>query len=382
MFPTNGSLLDFIPPKPNKQKDITDIKQSITHKGDAKMETMTVPTPEQIKEKIKTPVKISDKPSKLADESTTPSVAIIGCGGCGTNVIKLLNIPNATVGIVDTSKSNLLNLPNNVSIDIIEAGPDDAKGSGMLRGANSNLIQQNITGIKQLNTVADITIIIHSFSGGSGSVIGPLLANYLTGNENPVVVVGVLDTLSGQSITNTTNTIRTYQHLSEENDLYFPAQLFDNKVGRKNVDTSMVDYITHLVRLLTSREIHELDISDKKNFLRPRMTGDYDAGIYMLDIYKNGEISKDLAPVHGTMIVNENGDTTGINIPESGIVYSGTSDTDWYIATIGRHIDPEYISNLEDRANKFAAINHNSSGSLKDLGKKVKGAKDKSGLIL
>lgn len=360
MFPKHGNLL--------------------LTKEDIKVE---VPTPEDIKKAvIKTPVKTSDKTSKLADSSTTPTVSIIGCGGCGTNVIKLLNIPNVNIGIIDTSKSNLLNLPDNCVIDIIETDIDQAKGSGKIRGSNSDIIQQNVTGIKQLHPISDITIIIHSFSGGSGSVIGPLLASYLVGNNNPVIIVGVLDTVSGQDVLNTTNTIRTYQHLADENDLYFPAQLFDNKLGRRNVDQFMVDYIKNIVRLFTSRNIHELDVSDKKNYLRPKMTGEYDPGIYMLDIYCTGQLGEDMSPVHGTIIVNEHGDTSNINIPETGILYSGTSDTEWYISTIGRHIDSIYLSTLEDRANKFASLSHTSSSKLSDIGKKVPGKPSKSGLVL
>ena len=113
-----------------------------------------------------------------------PSVSVFACGGAGLNLVRrtLPDITNrVSYKFLDTSIANLL--PGE-SAHIIGGG-----GSGLVRGLNNDASIKAIAGLsdEDLN-LNDINIVVFSLSGGSGSVLGPLLISDIAGRRKRLVI--------------------------------------------------------------------------------------------------------------------------------------------------------------------------------------------------
>lgn len=217
-------------------------------------------------------------------------VRIFACGGCGVNIASALEefrdqqeIGMAEVDIiyVDTSRSNLKqNLPQE-KIYLL----DGADGSGKERKHNSAAILKHAKEILQLHKPGYLNIVLSSASGGSGSVLAPVLANEMLAADNLVIgiTIGVSDT--GVEIKNTLDTLRSYEGVSAAQNKPVMMAYFEN--NRKTMP-SAVDADVH--RLLTaicvlfSRENTGLDTRDMYNFLNFERVTSYPAHMASLSL--------------------------------------------------------------------------------------------------
>src|ERR1700690_3688627 len=119
-------------------------------------------------------------------------VRLYGCGGLGSNIVKdyigrqpAPGFATPLTSFIDTSRSNLAGIANQDDIFVLE-GTD---GSGKVRKENHAQISAAVKQILLKQAPEDFNIVIFSASGGSGSVIGPLLVSELLSRGHAVVVL-------------------------------------------------------------------------------------------------------------------------------------------------------------------------------------------------
>lgn len=295
-----------------------------------------------------------------------PKIAIVGCGGCGINITNsLANINIHHDGelqyhAMDTSESNAMQLNDKVKLHMVAR-----TGSGKVRSTHVENVQKNLTQDEFVRDPADVNVIIFGFSGGSGSVIGPLIARDFALKEKAVVLVGVIDDCSRLDCDNSIKTFKTLDYMSEQDDLYFPIMLFDN-VGkpRSNVDDSIRNRVVTLIEMLSSYSITEIDYTDKMNFLRPHIIECAPAGIFHLGVTNDfkkaslleGEIGIDLKvgeKVHAVITVTKTGQSGNVL---ANVAYVGISDKHEYLSVIGIPIDKSVFDRLNQTQDKFKSL--------------------------
>lgn len=311
-----------------------------------------------------TPSTVSDMAPQVTSAVKQPTVSIIAAGGCGQNILKkiLQSNPkfdqNIEYRIIDTSASNVAGLES-IQFDAI-----GELGSGKDRGKNLDAIQKYIDTHPDLFKQAkDITFILFSLAGGSGSVIAPLLAHRIMRNTNKaVVLVAVVDNSSERDCINSINTIRSFAASAEKNGHYFPVMLFNNAgVGRFVVNKTAARRVIEMVDLLTNNSIEELDYNDKMHYLRPTSMN-CPSGVYLLSVSAtNSEEGEDLPGedssvigfgdlLHACMVVND----TGL-IPDILTAFTcvGISEEKKYFSAIGKTIPKDLIDTLNETRERY-----------------------------
>ena len=298
-------------------------------------------------------------------ETKQPTISIVGCGGCGINLIKKFCQINAKfdteikMSVIDTSMSNTQQLPSTVKVYGI-----GNLGSGKDRSKNEDAIEKFLENNKKLvSDATDITIIMFSMAGGSGSVIGPSLGHRLMRNSGrAVILIGVVDISSERDCFNSIATLRTCSKFSVDGKYYFPLMLFSNiDVGRVAVDRSIVRRLIELVDMLSDKGITEVDYTDKMNYLRPTNIG-CPSGCYILSVTAKdpsegedlpGELGCDLEVgdrVHACFVVNDTGITPKI---KTTATYVGISENKKFFSTIGTAIPPKILAELKETAEGY-----------------------------
>lgn len=191
---------------------------------------------------------------------------IYGCGGAGINIASHYAAVRAEptsaeiqASFIDTSRSNLKpNLDQN-SIYIVP-GLD---GSGKIRSENHEAIANVVKDILVRQKPGDFNVVIFSLSGGSGSVLGPLILSELQSRNLPVVGLVVGSDESVLTANNTLKTLKTLEAIAKKNDKpVVIAYAHNERGGRRNeVDTRLQSYVGCLA-YLCSRRNEELDTKD------------------------------------------------------------------------------------------------------------------------
>lgn len=166
---------------------------------------------------------------------------------------------------VDTSKSNLSKTIPDESIYLIE-GLD---GSGKVRSENYEHITGCVLDILQQHRPGDLNIVLSSASGGSGSVIAPVLVGELLQRDVPVIVIVVGSTDSRIELENTIRTLKSYESIAQMKKTPIAALYFQNsdKKPRKAIDAD-VHRAINVLSVLFSGNNDELDSSDLRNWLK------------------------------------------------------------------------------------------------------------------
>ncbi len=209
-------------------------------------------------------------PKEMNTKNYSPKVTFWGCGGFGINQTRLLpgflDYPNASFRIIDTSKANTHKQEIDSRIDVRYVGDD---GHGKVRGTNLEVLQQKMDQMVFVDdNESDIDVVIFSLSGGSGSVVGPLIVKALTKKDKPVIVITVADANSTVDCENSIKTIKTIENFAKNS--YVNMILFDNSIsGRNAVDDGIRSKIDMFMRAINLNDIRELDKSDIVIAMRP-----------------------------------------------------------------------------------------------------------------
>ena len=225
--------------------------------------------------------------------NNTGNIKVYACGGCGINVGSHFETFRgkqedgyATIDVtyIDTSKSNMTSDVMRDNAYIYE-GVD---GSGKIRGENNEQIAECIPEILQQYKPQDLSIVISSASGGSGSIIAASLVSELLSRGKPVIAFMVASTDSRIELNNSIKSLKTYEKISTSRKIPVPVMFFSNskETPRAVVDEKIQMSIVMLSALF-SRQNKELDSSDLANWLNYTKVTDHKPHMVMLEFFSN-----------------------------------------------------------------------------------------------
>lgn len=204
-------------------------------------------------------------------------IVVYCCGGTGVNIGKLIekevngrlhaedHTPSADIQIVniDTSDSDLRTHKGKDNTYLFK-GMD---GSGSDRTMNKDEIEQAIPEILNRFRPGDLSIVINSCGGGSGSVIGPLLLVQLLAEAHPTIAIGIENTDTVTRLRNTVKVLNSYEGIAQSNERVIPTYLCDGSTeSEANINSDIVLAVESL-SILFSGEIDRLDSADLRNWI-------------------------------------------------------------------------------------------------------------------
>lgn len=221
---------------------------------------------------------------------------IYACGGGAINITADLpdyrdikGFSDTMVSRIDTSASNLTtNMPGS-SVYLLEG----ADGSGMERAHNYEPVCAALDQILAKHQPADFNIVIFTASGGSGSVIGPVICGELLKRNAPVLAMVIGTTGCKQQTTNSINTYKSLWGVTEAARaplamLYFEV---DQNNSQRDIDAAVLGSLTSLLNLLDS-ENTKIDSKDLTNFLRYTNVHKADVGLVAMEIFLGDDINE------------------------------------------------------------------------------------------
>lgn len=318
---------------------------------------MTVPTIDNLKKETK---------EELIKKKLL-SVKIIGCGGGGINLANKLSkfVNKDQVLLIDTSVSNICK--ENKDFQFLKI--DGFDGSGKFRATNYNEINKFISNeLFELEGLSDINIIFFSLSGGSGSVIAPLLLSEIKRRNKIAICICISDNESFVDVTNTYNTIQSINDITTKNNIYLPFMLFDNSYNRLVVDQSVVNKVSRLIEIL-SIDMKEIDNTDIINWLQPnRMFKEISPGIKTIFVdtdvngtwkKESGEVIDDKFNILDSMLIVSSKDRNISASKKCKVIFKGfNSDYNKtiFVGNIGMEIPNSYFTKLNDKLHEYKSI--------------------------
>ena len=210
-------------------------------------------------------------------------VRIYSCGGGGLNIGSRFERyrDNVAPGFaycapvyIDTSRANLNTAISDDNCYLLK----EVDGSGKVRAQNHQEIAKVTRDIIQKFPPLDYNIVISTASGGSGSVIAPLLTAELLSKGAITVVVTIGSTTSVKEAENTLKTLKSYDVIARSEKVNSPVVMSyiqnTGDISRAQADEIQDQLICSLC-ILFSRENKALDTADLENwafFNRPGVT--------------------------------------------------------------------------------------------------------------
>ena len=298
---------------------------------------------------------------------------VYGLGGAGRIAANryATRYPNTDVITIDTTNG----LTRTVAgVDCIHI--PNLNGSGKLRSTNIEHIQNEIANYISHCSFADMNIIICSLAGGSGSVIGPLLAKEILRDKKQCIFVSIVDVGSEVDINNCLNTLRSIEAVAKKGKAYLPCSLFNNAHGRKVVDNG-IDVTLDKLTTILSEQFYELDKMDRVNFFNPSNLLDYiSPGVRLLNVtnQESGAWDQNLGLVipedvlqklDAALIISSIEDDLDIK-EKTSVIYRGYFDndsetTDLIVASLGYAIPKNFITDLSEQIHQFRSVSDNHS---------------------
>lgn len=218
-------------------------------------------------------------------------MTIYACGGTGCNIASSLvrfigksseGFANLEAYFIDTSRSNITPSIPASNVYLVK-GTD---GSGGLRTENHIDIDKAIDPIMSRFQPGDISIVIHSLSGGSGSVAGPKIVTRLLKEGKDVVVLTVGGTESAKQVENTYKGFLTYEHVSQDSRspvcMVYRENHLNDTPGAINKE---MEAIVVTLATIFSGQNHGLDTADLHNFLHYHRVSGYPARLSQLELF-------------------------------------------------------------------------------------------------
>ncbi|NTV78214.1 MAG: hypothetical protein HGA25_03490 [Clostridiales bacterium] len=222
-------------------------------------------------------------------------ISVFACGGCGTNVAKQITDLDVEVNFIDTSTSNLKGVKSD-NIFVIEnidgAGKDRSKTYEHFKDIASDVV------IK-FKPSASLNVVVSSLSGGSGSIIAPLVTKELIRLGHNTIVIAIDSKHSVKELDNTIKTFKTYKSISDGIKKAISIFYIENS-NRKESDNKAVWFINLLSLLVNRQQTEEFDTTDLTNFLNFDRVTDNAPTISILEVNENETIT----PEKSTTIVS------------------------------------------------------------------------------
>ena len=225
------------------------------------------------------------------------TIKLFSCGGAGINIGKTFEDMRGKdnpmfaildIAYLDTSPANLKDpaLPRAAIYQI--PGVD---GSGQVRKENAELIFAHAPAMLEKFKPADFNIVVHSLSGGSGSVIGPALVSEMTGRGIPVVAIGIGETDTIKHMENTHMSLLSYINIALTHETPVVSAYFHNSNLTPEADVN--DGISRLITALSvlfSRENISMDSRDLFNWLNFNKVSDFGPQLALLSLFESTAI--------------------------------------------------------------------------------------------
>lgn len=258
---------------------------------------------------------------------------IYGCGGLGLNLASKfealrskqgVNMDSIDISYIDTSLSNLHH--NNINPDhfYLIKKSDEKKGSGKFRPENYEAVKEQVKSILLKHPPEQFNCVIHSLSGGSGSVIGPVLLQELRDQGKDAILVVVGNTDSTIELTNTINTLLSYVSISvkRQEPVVAVYTRCGDKISRSEADTRVISTIT-LLSLFFSSANQEMDMADISNFLNySKVTKHKPTFVFARFFTEKVDIDEKLFPIAALTLGKIGEDSsTGTNVDYQAVGY-------------------------------------------------------------
>lgn len=220
---------------------------------------------------------------------------IYACGGSGGNISKQLSDLDIEVCYIDTSKSNLKGIDD--SKIFLTSSTD---GSGKDRSVSYEAFKPHIEDILiRFKPSQQLNVVISSLSGGSGSVISPLITKELISNGYNTIVIAVDSKHSLKEIDNTVKTLKSYQAISSSTKKTVAMYYIENN-SRKDADQQAIYFINLLSLLVNKEHTSEFDTKDLHNFIEVSNVTDNKPTVTIIDVSAN----ENIVPEKNTAIVS------------------------------------------------------------------------------
>jgi len=195
------------------------------------------------------------------------TLRIFGCGGAGINLVSHYFGKETAAGtaelapaLIDTSRSNLRGRKIDEAATYLVEGLD---GSGKIRSENYEEINKTIKQILVQIPPGDFNLVVFSASGGSGSVVGPLLLKALNERKLPAIAIVVGTDESTIAAENTLKTIKSLELVAKNSDLPVIMSFHKNDLGGRRSETDRAVWsVISCLSILTSGENMEMDYRD------------------------------------------------------------------------------------------------------------------------
>lgn len=233
------------------------------------------------------------------------NITCYAAGGTGINIIKRINNLDMNVANIDSSASNLKSIKSS-NVFLIE----DMDGAGKHRHTTyenfKDVSEDVLIKFKPSDT---LNIVISSLSGGSGSVIAPMLVRHLLDANKNVVVIGIDSKHSVIELNNTIKTLKTYKSISDITKKSISLCYIEN-TSREEADNKAI-WVINLIAALTSKEsTEEFDTSDLSNFINFDKVTENSPNVTMVNFTDNIPI----VPEKNTNIVSSILMTSDVNV--------------------------------------------------------------------
>lgn len=295
------------------------------------------------------------------------SLSLFCCGGAGinngANFLKCIGkteegFANISPFFLDTSRSNLSGQESEDHVYII----DGVDGSGKKRDSNYRVISDRSKEMLHRFKPSDLNVVIHSASGGSGSVIGPVLVSELLSRNAPTVVIMIGSSDSSIEARNTMNTLKSYEVISSKRETPVIAVYFENSkdTPRGHVDARIQTTIV-LLSAIFSGQNRELDSADLANFLDYTKVTTFSPQLSYLDFFsKEIQIERNQSAVTVVSLTDNDTDSS-VNLPIEyqavGFVSENTARMVNAELPIHAVVVSGYFHNTIDRLNKRLETN-------------------------
>lgn len=212
----------------------------------------------------------------------TNKLRVYLCGGTGANIGRKLKPGICASVTVDTSVSNTRGISKE-NVFLVE-GMDGSGKKQSVTYQNFKPIAKDVL-IKHKPS-DELNVVLSSTSGGSGSVMAPMIASALIEAGKNVICVGIESTTSLIETRNALTTLRNYKGVSTALKKCVTLYYIDS-ASKAEADDRAIWLIDLLALLIDKSRIDELDISDIANFINFNVVTAHEPNVSILEIREN-----------------------------------------------------------------------------------------------
>ena len=231
---------------------------------------------------------------------------IYAAGGAAGNLSKKVTDLDVDVCFIDTSNSNLKDI--NGEHKFLVEGFD---GAGKDRSISYEAFKPHVDDILIRFKPSDrLNIVISSLSGGSGSVIAPMITRELIKNGHNTIVIAIDSKHSLKELDNTVKTLKTYKSFADNTQKCISLFYIENNT-RKEADQQAIRFINLMSLLVNKEHTSEFDTTDLSNFINYTRVSDNTPSVSIIDINANENgISEKNTTLVGTILVTTDQNAT------------------------------------------------------------------------